>query len=135
MPSRLVGLGPLVDHHGVDAFDDPAHDVGGVLFLQVDHEAALGAVDLEEAATLAVQRRGVAHAVAAGRLDLEDVGPQVGEDHGAVRAGDVFGEVGDSNAGQNAGHCGPPADRQRVRAGRKCTLDGEARGGKGRPAA
>ena len=101
------------------------------LFLQVDHEAALGAVDLEETTPLTVQRRGVAHAVAAGRLDLEDVGAQVGEDHGAVRAGDVFGEVGDSNAGQNAGHCGPPTDRQRVRAGRKCTLDGKRAGVRG----
>src|SRR5712692_10203367 len=68
--------------------------------LQVDRDAALVAIDRGEAQAHAVLALAeVAHVVAAaGPLDLDDVGAEVGEHHRAVGPGDDAREVEDANA-------------------------------------
>ena len=65
--------------------------------LQVEHEAALAAVEVQvevpHAAVL--HRRHVAHVVAFVRLDLDDVGAELGEDLGRERTHHDGGEVED----------------------------------------
>ena len=74
--------------------------------LQVEHQAALVAVERGEAHALAVadRRRGAAH-VAARRLDLDHVGAHVGEQRAAQRAGDEVRQLDDADAGERLAHC------------------------------
>jgi hypothetical protein len=71
--------------------------------LQVQRHAALAAVAPQEGAALVGQlrqfRRVAAQVVAApGRLDLDHVGTQVGQEHRGQRAGDEVREVDDAHA-------------------------------------
>jgi hypothetical protein len=61
--------------------------------LQVEREAALVAVLHAE-----LHRHVAAAGIAARRLDLDHVGPQVGEDRRGERPGDEHGEVDDADA-------------------------------------
>ena len=87
-----------------------------VVVLEVQRHRALVAVDPE-----VVRRDAVAHrraprpgVVAAGRLDLDHLGAEVGEEHRRVGAGEDPGEVGDEEPGERTGpvrHGGPPLTR------------------------
>ena len=70
-------------------------DAGRVL--QVDRDRAARPVPHRVAAV-------VAERVAAGRLDLDDVGALLGEEQHAERAGDAPGEVEDAQIGKGTGH-------------------------------
>ena len=94
-------------------FSTSTSDVGGeapehfapVLVLEIQRDAALVAVEAQEVAAaglpvaVADDRRARTRAVAlAGALDLDDLGPLVGEHHGAVRTGDLDLETQDLDA-------------------------------------
>jgi hypothetical protein len=89
--------------------------------LQVQRHALLVAVERDEVGPLAVEGiariRGqeFARALAAQRLDLDRLGPEVGEDHGAVGAGEHVRQVEDAHTTQ--GFCQIASPNQR-RAGR-----------------
>ena len=72
--------------------------------LQVQHDAALAAIDVDEHATHARRRadRDVAGVIALRRLDFDHVGAHVGHDLGAVRSHHHGGEVDHPNPGQRA---------------------------------
>ena len=72
--------------------------------VQVEDDPALAGVAVQE------QRRGFrvaagcsSRAVAGRRLDLDHVGAEVGEQLAAVRAGDAFGQLDDTEAGERRG--------------------------------
>src|SRR5437870_419574 len=76
------------------------------LLLEIEHDRALVAVGVEKDVPHAgmAERPGVAHHVAAGRLDLDHVGAEVGEDLRRVRAHHHRGEVEHAHAVQRAAH-------------------------------
>ena len=53
-----------------------------------------------------------AHAVAAGRLHLDHVGPQIGQQHGAEGAGQVLPEIDDPQTFEWTGHQTTPLARR-----------------------
>ena len=78
------------------------------LVLQVQRDRALVPVDGQEVGgpALVVHRRHPLPGVVAARaLHLDHVGTEVGQQHGAVRAGQHPGEVGDQQAGQRSRRC------------------------------
>ena len=73
---------------------------------QVQGQAALVAVEGEEAGGKVAGEAGTHPAgvvAAAGPLDFDDIGAQVGQQQGAHRAGHNLGQVEDFDAGQGAG--------------------------------
>jgi hypothetical protein len=80
--------------------------------LEVDGQALLVAVDRHEARAVAVpsDRALPARRLAlAGRLELDDLGPEIGEVHGAEGRGHGLGEVDDAEAGQGLHATAPVA--------------------------
>ena len=62
--------------------------------LQIEDEALLAGIELPEAGAGAVsQRRARAHHVAFGRLDLDHLGAEIGQQPGAMRTGDRRREI------------------------------------------
>ncbi len=103
----------VLDQH-VGAVDQATEHLEALLLLEVDHHAALAAVDaLEVAAVGAVpaglgrERGHLARAVAAGRLDLHHVGALVGEQHRAERPGEHLRQIDDPEALERAAHVPP----------------------------
>jgi hypothetical protein len=101
----------VLDHH-VGLRGELLDDRDGLRVFQVQRQAALAGVELAEigAVTLSrgvgAQRVPQAHVVALGRLDLDDVGPQVGKQARAVGAGKHDGEVEHAHAGERPGAAG-----------------------------
>ncbi len=95
-----------------------------VVALEVEHDAALVAVDAAEVAAVRLlfvaldERARVARHVAARRLDLHHVGPEIGEQHGAVRPGEDLGEVEHAQAVERTHRCAPGVAAVRVSAHR-----------------
>ena len=78
---------------------------------QVEGDRPLVAVDRQvvRAVVAAAGRHPLPGVVTGRALDLDDVGPEVAEHHGGVRAGQDPGEVGDHDAGQRSlRSVGPP---------------------------
>ena len=102
---------------GIGAFDHLQERRARRLVLEVEAKRALVAVHVEigraHARRLA-RLADVAHRVALRRLDLDDVGALVGQQHGAVGPEDDVGEVDDPDAFERAGHC-PVLCRERPR--------------------
>src|SRR5262249_40201416 len=71
-----------------------AQDIDRLGPLEIEHEAALVAVERDEAHALAVadRRRGAAH-VALRRLDLDHIGAHVGKERAGERPGDEIREL------------------------------------------
>ncbi len=80
--------------------------------LEVEHDGALVAVEVGEdgAEARRRERRHGAHAVALGRLDLDDLGAEVAQDLRAVGAEDDRGQVEDAQAFEQGDHAGPPGE-------------------------
>src|SRR6185503_169396 len=78
-----------------------------LVLLQVQNHRALVAVDVEEdrAHARMAERPRLPDHVAVGRLDLDHVGAEVGEDLRRVRPHHDRGEVEDADAGERPGHC------------------------------
>jgi hypothetical protein len=99
---------PVVLHQDVDFGGETVRGRDGALLLEVEHHAALAGVELAEVAAGAVaQRRARAHHVTFRRLDLDDVGAEIGQQARAVRPGDGGGEVEDPQAGKCLVHVRP----------------------------
>ena len=80
--------------------------------LQVDDDGALPAVQRDEvAAEPGRDRQHVAVAVAGRRLDLHDLGAEVGEEHAAERPGDVLRVLDDAHAVERQRHRSPSPRR------------------------
>ena len=108
-PREPAGPEVLDEHVGV--LERPAQDRPAVVRAQVEAERALVAVDREEigrgpsaGGRIPHPRRSpAAGRITLGRLDLDDVGTEVGEDHRAVRAGEDGREVDDADPAERAG--------------------------------
>ena len=101
----------------LEALDHDVRDRGHLLErrealgrLQIERHRALVPVPQHERRALAAhERRRAAHVVPAlGVFDLDNVGAVVGEDHRAVRAGEVDGEVQHPEVLQGHGHGSAP---------------------------
>src|SRR5579883_2715193 len=80
------------------------HGLAILLALEIEHDAALAAVEQrEEGRAHAAERAGL---VAGGRLDLDHLGAQLGEDHAAGRAHDHMGHLHDPYALERQSDCG-----------------------------
>jgi hypothetical protein len=92
VPSHVV-------HHDVGAPGELTQLGAPGVGLQIEHDAALAPVAVEEHRRHARvdARAQVAREVAPGRLHLHDVGAEVGQQQRAVRAGDHRGEVDDTH--------------------------------------
>jgi hypothetical protein len=79
-------------------------DLDRLRLLEIEHQAALVAIERDEAHALVVadRRRRAAH-VALRRLDLDHVGPHVGEQRAGKRAGDEIRELDDTNPASGFG--------------------------------
>ncbi len=118
-PHRVVADAEAVHDAGlrvlderVRPFDEPQQRVAAVGGLEVEHDAALVAVDAGEVAAvrpLAVlprERPAVARHVPGRRLDLDHVRAEVGQQHRAERPGQRLRGVDDPQARQRAGRPG-----------------------------
>ena len=95
----------------VGARDERAEALAILLLLEIEHERLLAAVVVpEEERALGVflvlvERPDAARRVAAGRLDLDDLGAEAGQRQPAV-LGLLVGELDDADAGEGAGFRG-----------------------------
>ena len=110
--AERIGLEPqvgggrraVVVHEQVGRGEEPVEGDAAVIGAQVEDDPALVAVDRREVGTAAVGRVAPpwrapgAGLVARRRLDLDDVGAEVGEEHGGERAGQHPAEVDDPDA-------------------------------------
>jgi hypothetical protein len=100
--AQAIPAEPEALHHaGTEVLDDDIRVADQLLerrapvgVLQVEHERAFAAVPAVEAVGSHAKR------VAVGRLDLDDVGAEVAEQHRTDRAGDEAREIEDANAFQ-----------------------------------
>src|SRR3954451_5715049 len=81
---------------------EPQQRLPAAGLLEVEHDGALVAVALQvhRAHARMAHRGGMAHHVAVGAFDLDDVGAVVAEDHGCVGPHHDAGEVDDSDASE-----------------------------------
>ena len=80
--------------------------------LEIDDDGALSTVERDEVATdSGGDRQHVAVPVACGRLDLDHVRAQVGEEHAAERAGDVLRVLDHAHAFEGQRHLSPSPRR------------------------
>ena len=120
----LHHAGPEVLDQHVGLADQAAHQGDRLGPLQVEREAALAGVELAEVGALAVaQRRALAHVVAFGRLDLQDLGAHVGAQPRAVGAGQHDREVEHPEAGERVAARGAGGRRHREAAARGSDAD------------
>jgi hypothetical protein len=101
-PEPLHRLRPDVVDQGIGALRELQQRLLAGRLLQVEHDAALVAVQVEEqrAGARATAGAGGAQHVAAGRLDLDHVGTEVRQHLGRRRSHDDFGDVDDAQAGE-----------------------------------
>ena len=86
-------------HDNVRFFDQPTNQLDRLLAFQVERQAALSGVELAEIGTLPIAQRGAEpHVVAFRRLDLDNVGADVGEQPSAIRAGQHDREIQHTHA-------------------------------------
>jgi len=96
----------IVDQHvGLRDQRQQPRAVGFVL--EVEHDAALAAVDAEKSAVLALERgRVVAQIIARRGFDLEHVGALIGEQRAAIGPGDIGAEIEHADARQRPAWAG-----------------------------
>ena len=113
-PESGEPAGPEVLDEDVAARDQATQDLGPLRAPQVEPDAALVPIDGEEVGgrpragrLLPDPRRPpAAGRVALGRLDLDDVGAEVAQEHRAVRPGEDRRAVDDPKAGERPGRGG-----------------------------
>ncbi len=92
----------------VRAPPEPCARLEPVRGLEVDDDRALPAVQRDEVAPDSrSDRHHVAVSVTAGRLDLHDIGPQIGEEDTAQRPRDVLGVLDHAHAFERQAHLSP----------------------------
>ncbi|MDH6566527.1 hypothetical protein M2160_001548 [Streptomyces sp. SAI-117] len=95
-PEALGDAGAVALDEDVGAGGEVEHARGSLGGLEVDDHRALVAVG--DVAVRVDRERG-----AAGAGDLDDVGPEVGEEHAGERAGADTGQLDHAHAGERAG--------------------------------
>ena len=107
-PNRLRALAREVVQHDVSPSKEPSARREPVVALEVEHDRALAPVQRHEVAPdLRRDRHDVPIAVAPGRLDLDDVRAQVGEENATQRPGDVLRVLDDPNTCEGKAHRRP----------------------------
>ena len=103
LPDRVEVEPEPGQHSRPEVFD---HDVGGGREAARGGEVArpLQVQDRPALAPVEERVRDTGHARAAGRVDVDDVGTLVGEQHGRQRPGHVLAEVDDPQACQRTRH-------------------------------
>jgi hypothetical protein len=120
-PEALHHAGSAVLDEDVGLEHERARRVAGRRVLEVERDRALAAIDRREVLGVAVRDRWpLPHRVALGRLDLDDLGAEVGEQHAAERPGRHLAELDDAHAlerakggGRHAPSCFMPIERSR----------------------
>jgi len=108
----------VLDHH-VGRGGQGGDGLRGIGVLEVEHQALLVAVERrEQAAHAFAHGADVAVVIARGRLDLDDLGPQVGQQGRGQRARQHAAEVEDAHAIERAGGWGHGGNLQAME--RKC---------------
>ena len=119
---------PVVLHQDVGAANELVEDLAARGALQVDFDAALVAVERQEAAAvraLEAKTHRTARLVAlAGRLDLDDVGAHVAEQHAAERPRHHLADVEDLEMRKRKRHAIVPYLADAVRATCRCKRAG-----------
>ena len=107
-PERFHGAGPEILDEDVGARDEALEGLDALGLLEIERDVALVAVDDEEGRGLPVLvGRPRARLVAApGVLHLDDVGAEVGEEHGAEGTGQDTGAIDDTDAFEGQGRLG-----------------------------
>ena len=98
----------IILHHHISLSGECPHDIPGAAIFEIEHDTALVPVDRPIAGTL--HPLPFAHtpsSIAAGRLDLDDIGSQVSKQHGAKRPGHDLGKFQDANSGECLFHSFP----------------------------
>ena len=99
--------GTIVLDYDVRRPRQPFEDGAALAGLQVERDASLAAVDGVEAGAVEAGRpRHLPRRVAGGRLDLDHVGAEIGEQHRAERAGHHLRGVEDAQTIEGAGESG-----------------------------
>ena len=124
-PEAVEDSAAQVLHQAVGGLDQLQEHLPVLVGGEVEHDGALVAVAVGETAAvepfvvLGQERRGEAGQLALRRLDLDDVGPEVGQHHRRVRPGCGMGHVDDADADQrSAGPARLVAHRRNVAAPR-----------------
>ena len=102
----------LDDRVGLDG--EATHDIAAVLLLEIDHDAALVAVEVEEGGGHAALERAAEEAgrIALGWFDFDHVGAEVTEHHRAKRSRHNLGEIQDAKPNEwSFCHCVLPRAR------------------------
>ncbi len=104
-PERGQSTGPEVLHDHVGGVAEPKSDIAGTLHVEVDAHVALARVLLGVVARdLPAAGERLPGQVATGRLDLDDLGPQVEQCLGAVGTSQHAGEINDAAAFERKRH-------------------------------
>lgn len=99
-PQAFDGLRPEGVHEGIGAFDHLEQGGTRPFVLQIEAERSLVAIDVKVGRTHARSPAWLADVtdrIALGRLDLDDVGALVGQQHRAVGPENDIGEIDDSS--------------------------------------
>ena len=103
-PQPLHHARPKVFQHHVGLQYQALDDGHAFRCFQVQHQALFARVQLAKVGAEAItQRLALAHVVTFRRLDLDDLGAQVGHQSGAIRPGNHEAEVEHTNAAQGTG--------------------------------
>ena len=94
-----LAVAEILQKH-VGAGEQPVHGLAIFRLVEIEHDAALAAVEQrEERRSHAAEAAGL---VARGRLDLDDLGPELRQDHAAGRPHDHVGHLDDPHAVKGA---------------------------------
>ncbi len=97
-------IGAVVDHDHIAGAGEAADDVAAGGMVEVEGDGLLAAIEGLVGLRLTGQELPrQPPRLAVDRLDLDDLGAEVGEEHAAERPGDDLGEVQDSDPGERPG--------------------------------
>ena len=100
----LHHAGPVVLDQDIGVRQQPGEHLLAGRLLEIDRDAALAALDRHRLQRHAVgEQAHLAHRVALGRLDLDDLGAEVGQQPATGRAGEGVAQLDHAHAGQRAG--------------------------------
>ena len=94
-PQLLHNAGPEIFQHKIGCLGELENDVASRGLLEIDCDAALVAIDRDivGAFALEMRRRVADHIAEAARLDLDDVGAHVAQQHAAERTGEKIAQA------------------------------------------
>jgi hypothetical protein len=97
--------GPEIVQHGVGRPDQREEVLPAARRLQIERHALLSGVVGAELGAVAAAVEGAERIASLGILDLDDLGPQLGEQLPGERPADETAELQDAERGQRCSHC------------------------------